>query len=299
MSRAVTPFAEGPVLWQAGARIAVVGDLQRTGRIELWREQNDAERARVVQRIAEERPAALLILGDLVFDGGATRDWARFDRLTAPLVAAGIAVFPILGNHDCWPLPGLALRHFYARFPHLAGRRFYTRTLGPLGVIALDSNRLFMTSRSWDAQRRFLSEELSRLDADASVRGVVVLVHHPPYTNSTVVGDARDVQEAFVPDFLRARKTLAMLSGHAHVYEHFVVSGRHFVVSGGGGGPRQRLLPPGQSRHPDLFEGAAVRDFHFLTLEPGQEGLSVRVLGLPKAGTAFYDMDRFDVPWPG
>ena len=59
-------FAAGPpvAVTRAGAaaRFVAVGDLQRTAPVlEAWREQNDAERARVVAAIAEVRPDLLLI----------------------------------------------------------------------------------------------------------------------------------------------------------------------------------------------------------------------------------------------
>ena len=80
------------------------------------------------------------------------------------------------------------------------------------------------------------------MDADPKVRGVLVFTHHPPYTNSTVTKDESHVQQAFVGPFVAAKKTLALLSGHAHGYEHFIEQRKHFVVSGGGGGPATMKL---------------------------------------------------------
>ena len=51
-----------------GARFVLVGDTQRTSRFELWREQNDPERRRVMQAIAAQQPAFVVINGDLVFE---------------------------------------------------------------------------------------------------------------------------------------------------------------------------------------------------------------------------------------
>jgi len=274
----------------------VVGDLQRTGVVEFWREQNDAERARIVEAIAREAPALLITLGDHVFDGGSARDWARFDALFAPVREARIPVLPIVGNHDCWRGLG-SLRHYFARFPHLGGAHWYARKVGPLGLVALDSNRFWMSPQRWFEQRQWFEEKLAQLDADEQVRGVLVLVHHPPYTNSRVSAPSIAVEGSFVSAFLRARKTLTMLSGHAHAYEHFAREGRHFLVSGGGGGPRHALLPPYEQIFADLFDGPSLRDFHFLLLEPGDEGLLIRARGLAKGAEAIRPLDELWLPW--
>ncbi len=290
------------VPFREGGRVAVVSDLQRTALVErifLLSEQNDAERTGVIAALAEERPDVALLLGDHVFLGASARAWGFFDRLVAPLRDAGIELLPILGNHDCWSLGPQALRHYFSRFPRVEGHRFYTTHLGPLGIIALDSNRLFMPSQQWDEQIRFYDEALAHLDAAPNVRGILVLVHHPPWTNGTVTGPSALVERTFVPSFLRSRKGLLMLSGHVHAYEHFVRQGRHFVVCGGGGGPRHRLLPKERQKFRDLFNGPTIRDFHFLTLAPGDDGLDVRALGLAKGAARTSSMDVFRIEWPG
>ena len=80
--------------------IAVVGDLQRTSLLEFWREQNDAERERIVAGIAAARPDLLVLLGDQVFHGGAEGHWARFDELVSPIRDADISTWPVPGNHE-------------------------------------------------------------------------------------------------------------------------------------------------------------------------------------------------------
>jgi hypothetical protein len=284
--------------WAPGARFVVCGDTQRTSLLEFWREQNDAERARVIGAIAAEHPAFLALTGDLVFDGSSARQWADFDALTAPLRAAGVPVFPAFGNHEYWG-GREGERHLLARFPHLQGQHHYTLAFGPLRLVVLDSNLGALGERERLAQARWYAGTLDELDRDPAVRGVLVLWHHPPYTNSTVTGDEARVQRELVPAFLAARKTLALLSGHVHSYERFARSGKAFITSGGGGGPRARLLGGAERRHPDdLYAGPALRDFNFviLTVEPG--GVSAEVRGLPKGGETWTTLDRFSLPFP-
>ncbi len=289
---------EGEIAFRSG-RFAAVGDLQRTSRAEVWRESNDRERERILLSIAEETPDFVALLGDLVFRGSSAAEWSRFDVLAAPLREARIPVVPILGNHEYWLARGPALANFFARFPALGGRHWHEARYGPLAVIALDSNLRFLSPAAWIEQGRWFAASLAASDADPEVRGVLVLVHHPPYTNSTVTSDEIHVQRAFVPAFAAASKTVAMISGHVHSYERFSRGGKTYLVAGGGGGPRVRLAAGVGRRHADdLFEGPAVRHFHYLVGTVDPEGLTIEMKGIPKGGERFEPLDRFVLGWP-
>lgn len=280
-------------------RFAVVGDLQRTSRVEFWKESNPEESRRLVVEIAARGPDFVVGLGDLVFQGSSRRDWEGFDALTAPLRAAGVPILPVLGNHEYWARRGPALRNVFTRFPRLAASRWYAETYGPLRLLFLDSNEGALGAAAWREEAGWLRAELARADAEAAVEGVVVFVHHPPYTNSTVTGDELHVRREFVPPFAAARKTVAMVAGHVHSYERFVRGGKTFLVAGGGGGPRVRLAQGVARRHPDdAFDGPRVRHFHFLLCAPGASGLDVEVVGLEKGGDTFPSLARFALAWP-
>jgi 3',5'-cyclic AMP phosphodiesterase CpdA len=282
-----------------GGSFVVLGDLQPTSRLEAWRESNDPERALIVERIARIRPDFVALLGDLVFCGSSRSAWAGFDALWAPVAAAHVPTFPVLGNHEYWMSRNAGLVQFFRRFPRLRGRRWYAAKYGPVGLVFLDSNRHALTGFLWETQIRWLNRTLARLDASPEIRGVVVLLHHPPFTNSTVTSDARHVQRQILPFFTAAEKTLAMIAGHVHSYEHFARGGKHYIVAGGGGGPRVRLAQGRRRRHvDDAFGGAAVRSFHFLRLTPSSEGLEITVCGLEKGGGDFAPMERFRLSWP-
>lgn len=267
-----------------------VGDLQRTSWLELWRESNPGERRVLVEAIARERADFLVLLGDMVFRGDSSADWAEFDALTAPL--AHLPKLPILGNHDYGLRSTTALAHLRRRFPSIAS--YYPTTYGPLRLLFLDSNRSRMTT--WTEQERWFRDSLDAADRDPAISSVLVFVHHPPFTNSTVSGDDRAVRETLVPPFLRAQKTRAMISGHVHSYERFERAGKLFVVSGGGGGPRARLHEGARRRHDDdLYAGAPLRPFHYLRFTLG-EALTVEARGLEKGGALLHELDRFVLP---
>jgi 3',5'-cyclic AMP phosphodiesterase CpdA len=293
-------FAAGPPAAREGARFVVVGDLQRTAPVlEAWREQNDAERERVVAAIADVRPELLLITGDCVFDGASDAQWEAFDVLTSPLRAAAIPTVVAFGNHEYWRGRAGAEAHVFSRFPLDARRHWLSVALGPVRLIVLDSNEDGLGAAAWASESAWYEQTLTAFDADDSVRAVFVAFHHPPFTNSTVTGDEPSVQRAFVPAFARARKTLAMLNGHVHSYERYVRDGKTYVVSGGGGGPRATLATGAARRHPDdAYDGPALRDFNFTVYSLTEHGVAAEVRGLGKGASAWSVLDRFELLWP-
>ena len=118
-----------PPEWE-GARVALVADLQ----VGMWLANTDTVR-RIVTRLVQERPTAVLIAGDFLYhpteEAGEHRE-ARDEleiedvrelraqitevlSLLRPLTAAGIGTFAVLGNHDyamrrpdSLPLPEIA-----------------------------------------------------------------------------------------------------------------------------------------------------------------------------------------------
>lgn len=281
--------------------IAVVGDLQRANWVEhllMGREQNDDERLRLVAALAKERPSMVVLLGDLVFKGGSCDDWTTLDNVLAPVRKLHVPVLAVLGNHDYRGSKSSALAEFHARFPVSAQSHWFSRIHGQLGLVWLDSNKSHLKRGQWNAQRRWFKQILQQLDAAPKVKAVLVFTHHPPYTNSIVTEDEPHVQEAFIEPFMAAKKTVAFVSGHAHGYERFIKRGKHFVVSGGGGGPRVRYLTGKSVRHQDQYRGPAPRPFNYLLITPTQSGATLAARGFNKGKTETREIDRVDILFP-
>src|SRR5438105_14397426 len=86
----------GPV---TGAPLAFVvyGDTRFSRREKVV---NAPARRALVSRIARENPAAILIGGDLVYEGTDPEDYETYRTETTEWVKAKIPVFPALGNHE-------------------------------------------------------------------------------------------------------------------------------------------------------------------------------------------------------
>jgi acid phosphatase len=155
-----------------------------------------------------------------------------------------------------------------------SARRTFRFSAGGVDFFVLDSN-----AAADDAQRRWLE------DALASSRAAVKIVafHHPPYTvGAGHLGDARIVRN-WVPLFRRFNVTL-VLTGHNHDYEHSLVDGVDYVVTGGGGAavyPCVREAP---------WNIACMGRHHFLLVEV--RGSAVTVTAIAPGGE---EIDRFSI----
>lgn len=280
--------------------LVLIGDTQRTLAVErlIGREQNDAERTRLFEAAARERPGAYFFLGDMVGWGASRRQWRAFDELAKGILSGGTKSLAMFGNHDYLGGRRSAEANLVRRFPGLRDSKWGIHDERDLRVVYVDSNRDVLNGGEWDAQAEWFRAELAKADADPSVRGVLGFVHHPPYTNSRATGDAKWVEDAFVPPFLASRKALAMVSGHAHGYEKFSKEDRYFFVSGGGGGPRVRLLEGDRRRHVDLYSGPSPRPFHYLRVEARPDGVDLVAIGFAKGETAVEEFDRTFLRFP-
>ena len=289
-------FDSGPIHVQRG-RFAIVGDLQPISRLEVWRQSNAQAGRQLIHQIVAEHPDFLAIVGDLVLWGASAAAWIAFDQLALPLWHARVPILPLLGNHDYGLARHMGLTHFFSRFPHLGRRHWFSTIYGPLGLIFLDSNMRRLSAAQWDAQVHWYRQELASFERMGSILGVLVLLHHPPYTNSPLVGDNRAVQRTFVPPFLQSLKTLAMVAGHVHSYERYSRAGKTFLVTGGGG-PRIRLATGRRQRHgDDCFTGPPLRGFHFLLLTLLPSGIRIEMQGLLQSQEVFETLDSVLLPW--
>ncbi len=85
-----------PPAWE-GQRVAALGDFQ----VGVWYANEDTAR-RAIARAVEEHPTAVLLLGDYLYHPSPNRreTLAKVKRLLAPLAAADIPAYGVLGNHD-------------------------------------------------------------------------------------------------------------------------------------------------------------------------------------------------------
>lgn len=269
----------------------LVGDTQSTSHWEFGRERNDRERKRIIDEITRCDPAFVIHLGDLTTRGSSKKHWQEFDDFHKEFREKKIPFFPILGNHELYGSDERALDYYFARFPHLEKKRWYSFVWKNVGLILLDSNFPTLTKEQIKEQAQWTLGELERFEREGSIDAVIVCCHEPPFTNSRVVAPNKNSEKYFADPFVQFHKTSLFFSGHGHTYERFQREGKFFIVSGGGGGPRHHVtIDPQKCLYHDLFPGSEQRFFHFCEVEMSHQGLAYRVHRLePDATFAIVD----------
>jgi len=241
---------------------------------------NSQAREMILGDILDRNPHAVVHLGDMVSAGSDPKKWSRIDEFVDSLQAKGIGFHPILGNHEYFYFEKKGRKNFEWRFPDLNTTGRVVR-FGGMAIVLLNSNFSRLEESEQQSQAKWYRESLRALDADSTIEFVVVGCHHSPYTNSTIVPPSPEVDTAFVPAYLEARKAVLFVSGHAHAYEHYRRAGKDFLVIGGGGGLLQPLLTGTRRRYEDLFAAEGkTRMYHYLwcEVEPGRLRFVVRMI---------------------
>ena len=205
-----------PVHEQPAARIAATGD---TG---TGSEAQHRTARRMLLESRERAYDALVLLGDLVYEDG---DASLVEHVVlspfSPVMEAGAALVPVLGNHDYESGEQEQILAALGR-----AQSWYVHRSGPVRLIVLDSNRV-----DDDAQLAWLRRTLR--EPVAPETWTVVAMHHPAYSAGHH-GSDMSVRKRWGPLFADHGVRL-VLAGHDHDYQRSTVQdGVTYVVSGAG-----------------------------------------------------------------
>lgn len=218
------------------------------------------------------RPNALFILGDVVSLGKSKHSWKNIDKYIASTAKDSIPVYATLGNHEVMFNARRGTLNFKKRFPDYDPKG-YMKVVDSVAVVLVNSNFTAMSAAEITSQNNWYQSKLNALDNDPTIKMVVVGCHHSPYTNSSIVQPSESVLKYFVPTFIKSKKAVLFLSGHSHNFEQFNVSGKYFLVIGGGGGLHQPLRPDNGQMH-DLSPNYKPA-FHYLQISRDGNDLNV------------------------
>jgi acid phosphatase type 7 len=258
---------------------------------------NPVARRALVERVMEEKPDAILLNGDVPWHGGDKKDYEVYRSETQAWRDANLRVFPALGNHEfaeC--LAAQCLANWWATFPKLKGRRWYSVSLGPkIYAIALDSDDSLLPG---NPQARWLQAEIESLPR--SVEFVFIAMHHPPVadiqTQLNVDHNPRPNEIALA----RLLKTAAaegqakfvVIAGHIHNYERFLQDDVVYLVSGGGGAAPY----PVERTPPDLYQDSGFPNYHYVKFVLEGRNLHGTMYRLAEPNTGTWEAkDNFEV----
>jgi hypothetical protein len=218
----------------------------------------------LVKQIANEKPAAIIMNGDIPNDGTKKEDYTVYTRETSAWRQAGLPVIAALGNHEINGDEKQCLENWWETFPNLRNRRWYSTQLGSrVYVIALDSMSRLLTGSE---QAKWLDRQIDGMSG--SVDFLLITLHHPPVADvqtHLLVDHNPRPNEYALRDYLagKAPKIHARIlvsAGHIHNYERHEQANVTYLVSGGGG-----AFPYLVERTPDdLYQGKEFPNYHYL-----------------------------------
>jgi acid phosphatase type 7 len=258
---------------------------------------NPFARRALVARIAELHPDAVVISGDLPYDGANTNDYKVFHQETAAWREQHLRIYPALGNHELHKDEAREPNNWWAAFPELKGRRWYSVAFGEQYLIALDSD-LPLTEGS--RQQLWLADQLQHLPA--KTRFVFFSLHHPPVADSIEGDHSHDVRpnEEALATFLAkqapaSRAQFIVIAGHIHNYQRFSQDGIVYLVSGGGGAKPYPIARTAA----DLYKDPSFPNFHYILFHYDGKQISAVMYRLadPKADKLVWETkDTFTIP---
>ncbi|HET8786473.1 MAG TPA: metallophosphoesterase family protein [Candidatus Limnocylindrales bacterium] len=208
--------------------------------------QSTPDVAATQAQIAAERPAFVIVAGDLTYgnDNGQAAVDRHFDDVMAWSRSA--AYMPAWGNHE-WDSPEDDLRNYKGRFaiPHAqaspgapaagcCGEDWGWFDAGGVRFISYPEPYEDATWSDWQARAARLMAAAQR---DPKLNFIVTYGHRPAYSSGYHDGDT--MLAAILDSFGdRYRKYVLNFNAHSHDYERFVaIHGVVHVTSAGGGAP--------------------------------------------------------------
>jgi acid phosphatase type 7 len=261
-SRPGPTFVVREIDLQKPTTVIAYGDMRFTDASNVKATNTPARRA-LVARVAQERPAAVLLNGDLTMHGGDQADYAVYQTETQAWRDAHLRVFPALGNHEFNNCEiRQCLQNWWETFPELKDRRWYSVQLGTkLYVIALDSNDSLLPGSQ---QHRWLKAQIASLPKNFEF--VFITMHHEPVADIQVGADDNPrpnemaVVDLLSKEKLKSKAKFIVVAGHIHNYERFEQGGVVYLVSGGGGAPQQTV----ERTSTDLYQDNSFPNFHYV-----------------------------------
>jgi 3',5'-cyclic AMP phosphodiesterase CpdA len=246
----------------------VYGDMRFTDTRETLA-SNPGPRQALVARVAAERPDAVFLTGDVPWHGGNADDYRQYAEETAAWRGRSLRVYPALGNHEFQQCAeSECLENWWGTFPEMRGRRWYAVALGSrVRVLVLDSNVSLLAGSE---QAQWLEREFEHLNH--AVGFVLILMHHPPFTDAAEGSRANEqALAAYLASIARQTSPPRILvcAAHVHNYERFEHDGILYLVSGGGG-----AKPSAVTRSlDDRYQDQQFPNFHYLRFELNDDEL--------------------------
>ena len=288
------PTSEFPKHWS----LIAYGDMRFTDPTNE-KVTNPKVRRWLVGRIASEHPDAVLLSGDVPYDGSVVNDYTVYHQETIAWRDAKLHVFPAMGNHELHGDEVREPKNWWNAFPELKGRRWYSVEAKNIYILSLDSN---LSLLSGSRQRAWLDDQLAHLPK--STEFVFVSLHHPPVADSIEGTHSHDVRPnehelalVLEKQASQSKPQIIVIAGHIHNYQRFFQNGVTYLVSGGGGA---KPYPIARTTA-DKFQDPAFPNYHYVKFIYDGKALQATMYRVkaPEASEPAWEIkDTFVIPSP-
>jgi hypothetical protein len=199
----------------------------------------------------------VIMLGDNIYGGQTAQDLDRkFAQPYKGLLAAGVAFYAALGNHDSQE------NRQYPLF-HMGGERYYTYSTKNVRFFVLDTDQLDPKQLAWFEGALKASREDWK----------VCYFHHPLYSDGGTHGSDVSLRVVLEPLFVAYGVTV-VFSGHDHLYERLTPQkGVTYFVSGAAG-----QLRKGDLKRSAMTAAGFDQDCSFMLVEILDRALSYQAV---------------------
>jgi 3',5'-cyclic AMP phosphodiesterase CpdA len=241
---------------------------------------NPKARVALAEKIAQEKPDAVQMSGDVPYRGVDPDDYACYRNETKSWRDEHLRIYPALGNHELSGGADKGVEAWWSAFPELRGMRWYSVALGDrISLIQLDSNSDLTPGSK---QILWLRAQLAALPP--SVDFVMISLHHPPVADIQIhlhVDHNPRPNEIALRDFLSQtaptlHAAIVVIAGHIHNYERAQLDGVTYLVSGGGGAEPY----PVERTQQDLYQDPGFPNFHYVRFELEDDQLKATMFRL-------------------
>ncbi len=257
---------------------------------------NPKVRRWLVNQVATEKPDAMLLSGDVPYNGSVVNDYEVYHQETAPWRDGKLRVYPAMGNHELHGDEAREPKNWWNAFPELRNRRWYSVQMRDAYIITLDSNLSLLEG---SRQQAWLMDQLAHMPK--ATKFVFFSLHHPLVADSIVDDHSHDVRPNEHALALLLEKQAAtskakfiVIAGHIHNYERFFQNDVTYLVSGGGG-----AKPYPIARTPaDKFQDPAFPNYHYIKFAFDGKELKATMYRVqdPAAATPTFEVkDSFDI----
>lgn len=187
---------------------------------------HDLPHQAVVDAMTLHAPRLVVHTGDSMATGGSLDDWDGFFAIESELLSKA-PMLPAYGNHEEMAGGEVYYRGYWTvRESKYDAELSYAFAYGRSYWIFLNTNEWIENDIDFAKQHLQIGDEYDFL---------FVVFHAPMYSFSKHTPNSY-WQNLLVPQ-LEKYAVSAVFNGHNHCYEHFLIDGVHYVVTGGGGAP--------------------------------------------------------------